>query len=109
MYFTEFIELMAPDTSLPDVLNFYTKIDEEHVTVDPEELEQRRHLVLDEDVQCQAKQFFTEDAWLGIMNTLKMLAADTGKPFWCNLSKVLDVNLQIFINLYLTDKKLCHL
>nr|XP_034299375.1 uncharacterized protein LOC105334630 isoform X2 [Crassostrea gigas] len=74
---SEFIELMAPDTSLPDVLNFYTKIDEEHVTVDPEELEQRRHLVLDEDVQCQAKQFFTEDAWLGIMNTLKMLAADT--------------------------------
>ncbi|XP_065942405.1 uncharacterized protein [Magallana gigas] len=74
---SEFIELMAPGISLPDVLNFYTKIDEEHVTVDPEELEERRHLVLNKDVQCQAKQFFTEDAWLGIMNTLKMLAADT--------------------------------
>jgi hypothetical protein len=79
LYFTEFIGLMAPDISIPDILNFYTKIDEEHVTVDPEELKQKQSFVLDEDVQSQAKKFFTEDAWLGVMNTLKALAADSGK------------------------------
>jgi hypothetical protein len=79
LYFTEFIELMAPGVSMPDILNFYTKIDEEHVTVDPEELNQKRSFVLDEDVQSQAKKFFTEDAWLGVMNTLRALTADSGK------------------------------
>ncbi|XP_061193714.1 uncharacterized protein LOC133201942 [Saccostrea echinata] len=73
---SEFIELMAADMSLSDILNFYTKIDEEHVTINPEELRNRSSLVLDKNVQSHAKKFFTEDAWLCVMNTLTVLAAN---------------------------------
>lgn len=50
-------------------------IEEDEVETKPENLEDKDTL-LDPDIQNRAKKHFTEDAWLLVLNTLKMLKGE---------------------------------
>ena len=55
-------------------MDFSKVIEENEVSVKPEELEESKALLLNKGVQDCVKPFFTNDAWLAVENTLKMLA-----------------------------------
>ena len=48
-------------------------IDEEHIITKPEELRSHSDILLNKDIQKSCQRYFTEDAWLCVLNTLKQL------------------------------------
>ncbi|XP_078310702.1 uncharacterized protein LOC111109026 isoform X10 [Crassostrea virginica] len=74
-----FLCKMAPDVSISDVLSSLTLIEEEDVTVKPENLLTHRGVLLKKEIQRAARKYFTDDAWLVIESTLKELTKHTGR------------------------------
>ena len=72
---SDFLCKMAPDVSISDVLSSLTLIEEEDVTVKPENLLTHRGVLLKKEIQRAARKYFTDDAWLVIESTLKELTS----------------------------------
>ncbi|XP_078329658.1 uncharacterized protein LOC144624151 [Crassostrea virginica] len=68
----EFINLVA-DISVMELLDQQKLVGEEEVNVVPSILKKHSKLVLDKNIQECARHFFTDDAWMAVENTLKML------------------------------------
>lgn len=56
-----------------ELLDQQKLVGEEEVNVVPSILKKHSKLVLDKNIQECARHFFTDDAWMAVENTLKML------------------------------------
>lgn len=70
---SEFLYKIADNTAAKLAELRRTKIEEDEVETMPEKLVNDIHLLLDRQVQNAAKEFFSEDAWLLVTNTLNVL------------------------------------
>lgn len=73
LYISEFISNFVTDISLYELIDNSKVIEEEDVTVKPEDIKSSRDLLLNVRVQNAVKQYFSSDAWLAVKNTLKMI------------------------------------
>ncbi|XP_061183911.1 uncharacterized protein LOC133192077 [Saccostrea echinata] len=64
---------MAQDVSVLELLDSTRQVQEEDVTILLEDLKHRKDLLVDKKVQAGAKKYFTKDAWITALDTLKML------------------------------------
>ena len=75
---SEFISVIADEKCLEDL---DLQIEEEKVVTMPEKLIVHASLLLNGEVQRRAKTFFSNDGWLCVKNTLRLLQ---GKHFLFN-------------------------
>jgi hypothetical protein len=82
-FYVEFLSKMAPDVQISEILNLKRPVEEEEVTVIPEELFSSRSIVLKKEIQNAAKRYFTEDAWLVAEKTLDVLKSKKSIITYC--------------------------
>ncbi|XP_062616155.1 uncharacterized protein LOC134277876 isoform X2 [Saccostrea cucullata] len=64
---------MAQDVPVLELLDSTRQVEEEDVTILLEDLKHRKDLLFDKKVQAGARKYFTKDAWITALDTLKML------------------------------------